>query len=154
MDLHGGFEATSPAEESKRGQKRKAPCTFSGFAFVSFFDWSLKSEEFNLVWQIFFQHFTSCECQDAPLGFVHPKPKIAATARPKSPEPSASASATISGSSSSTWRAELPEAWKYTIRGLSLPMPGGPRIWAYIFICLGLWSLKLTHHNPKIHDVP
>ena len=66
------------------------------------------------------------------------------------PEPAAG----ISGDSGGTWRADLPEAFRYTIRGLSLPMPGGPRIWDYMYFEFIIFDMKVNFGNKKISGAP
>ena len=69
-------------------------------------------------------------------------------------EPLPEPAARISGDSGGTWRADLPEAFRFTIRGLSLPMPGGPRIWDYIYFEFPIFDMKVNFGNQKNSGAP
>ena len=82
-----------------------------------------------------------------------PKPKFGSAKRPKTPPKAAPPVASTAASSKpANWRADLPDAFRFQIRGLSLPMPGGPRsldliLFLRFFVAITCWIYTYFHKH-------
>lgn len=81
--------------------------------------------------------FIDDACEAAP--YTPPTAKAKASVATPTPKAEATKPKAAAASSAShqwrdpNWRNDLPEAWKFHVRGLSLPMPKGPRALDLIF---------------------